>query len=364
MLSSMIRPEETEMDTTETIREPRRLTRPRDGRWLGGVSSGLGAYFDLSPAIYRVAFVALALAGGTGILLYVAAWLVIPDEGEADSIAAATLKRNRDRPSRAVGLALVAFVGIVALSEARFWPSPGNLWLAAAIAGAGLVWWQMSPRSSSTATVPAAPGAPAATRVPRRSLFPLAAGGLLVVVGTVALLDVLGAWDADWRVVLGALVVATGGLVAAGAATGRNVGAVIGLGLLLGVVFALVLAIRVPVFAGIGDRVEHPASAGQLVSTYEHGIGDFNVDLADVALPAGETRVKATLGIGDLTVHVPTNVAVEVDGRAAAGQVVIFGQADDGTSVHDHVRDASGTPGRTLVVDAHVGFGRLEVVRG
>ena len=69
------------METTEIIREPRRLSRPREGRWLGGVSSGLGAYFDLSPAIYRIAFVALALAGGTGILLYVAAWLVIPGEG-------------------------------------------------------------------------------------------------------------------------------------------------------------------------------------------------------------------------------------------------------------------------------------------
>src|SRR3954447_23100616 len=108
----MIRPEEDEMETTETIREPRRLTRPRDGRWLGGVSSGLGAYFDLSPAIYRIAFVALALAGGTGILLYIAARLAAPEEGEQASIAAATLKRTHARPGRAVGLALVAFVGI------------------------------------------------------------------------------------------------------------------------------------------------------------------------------------------------------------------------------------------------------------
>src|SRR5947207_733942 len=198
----MIRPEETEMETTETIREPRRLSRPRDGRWLGGVSAALGAYFDLSPAIYRIAFVALALAGGTGILLYVAAWLVIPGEGEEDSIAAAALKRNRERPSRAVG------------------------------------------------TVSAAP--------PRRPLFPLAAGVLLVVVGTVALVDLLGAWNADWRIVLGALVVATGGLVAAGAATGRSVASVIGLGLLLAALLVVAVAIRVPLFVGIGDRVEHP----------------------------------------------------------------------------------------------------------
>lgn len=348
------------METTDTIREPRRLSRPRDGRWLGGVSSGLGAYFDLSPAIYRIAFVALALAGGTGILLYIAAWLVIPEEGEDDSIAAAMLKRNHDRPGRAVGLALIAFVGILALSEARFWPSPGNLWLAAALAGAALVWWQVSPRSSA----PSSHGAAEATALPRRSLFPLAAGGVLVVVGVIALLDIVGAWDADWRIVLGALVVAIGGLVAAGAAMGRSVGAVIGLGLLLGAVLALVVAIRVPVFAGIGDRVEHPASVTQLDSKYELGIGDFNVNLANVALPAGETHVKATLGIGDLTVHVPKNVAVEVDGRAGAGEVVIFGHSDDGTSIHDHVREAGTVPGRVLVLDAHVGFGRLEVVRG
>ena len=79
-------------ETTETIKdpaaEPRRLTRSREGRWLGGVSAGLGAYFDLNPMVYRIAFAALALAGGTGILLYVAAWLVIPDDGEEDSIAA------------------------------------------------------------------------------------------------------------------------------------------------------------------------------------------------------------------------------------------------------------------------------------
>src|SRR6476661_8786530 len=167
------------METTETIREPRRLSRPRDGRWLGGVSTGLGAYFDLSPAIYRIAFVALALAGGTGILLYIAAWLVIPAQGEDDSIAASMLKRNHDRPGRAVGLALLAFVGIVALSQARFWPSPGNLWLAAAVAGAALVWWQVSPRSARSSPA----GAPTTVATPRRSLFPLAAGCVLVVVG-------------------------------------------------------------------------------------------------------------------------------------------------------------------------------------
>jgi phage shock protein PspC (stress-responsive transcriptional regulator) len=348
----MIRPEENEMETTETIRERRRLTRPRDGRWLGGVSSGLGAYFDLSPAIYRVAFVALALAGGTGILLYVAAWLVIPDEGEADSIAAATLKRNRDRPSRAVGLALVAFVGIVALSEARFWPSPGNLWLAAAIGIGAFVWWQLSGRAAEGAAAPRG-----------GALFPIALGSLFAVVGGVAVLDATDVWNADWRVVLGAMVLVTGALTAAGAATGRRVGAIVVLDVLLAIVLAVTLFVRVPLFAGVGDRVSHPASVAALDRTYELGIGNFTLDLADVPLPAGETRVKATLGIGDLVVHVPRDVKVIVDGRASAGEVVVFGDDVNGTSLHKVVSTGADAT-RVLRLDARVGFGRLEVTRG
>src|SRR5215475_5916060 len=119
--------ERTTMETTETIREPRRLTRPRDGRWLGGVCAGLGRYFDLSPAIYRIAFVALALAGGTGILVYIAAWAVIPEEGVEDSWASGFLRRHREHPVRLAGLAVVAFAFLLAISEAHFWPTPGNL---------------------------------------------------------------------------------------------------------------------------------------------------------------------------------------------------------------------------------------------
>ena len=45
---------------------PRRLVRVDEGRWLGGVCAGLGRYFDINPLVYRIAFAALALAGGTG----------------------------------------------------------------------------------------------------------------------------------------------------------------------------------------------------------------------------------------------------------------------------------------------------------
>jgi phage shock protein PspC (stress-responsive transcriptional regulator) len=348
------------METTENISEPRRLTRPREGRWLGGVCAGLTRYFDLSPLIYRIAFVALALAGGTGVLLYVAAWLVIPDEDAEDSIAAEAIRRHRERPWLLVGVGLLAFAGVLALSEARIWPSPGNVWLAAALAGGAIVWWHVRTRRPVAVSVDGDVSPPAR----RRSLLPLATGVLIVGFGIAGLLDALGAWSVDWRIVLAASAVVLGALVAAGAAAGRAVAAVVVLGLAVLVALTLALAIRVPVFAGVGDRVEQPATAAALDSRYTLGIGNFEVDLSAVALPAGRTHVKATLGIGGLVVHVPRDATVEVDGRASAGKVVLFGRKDSGTGVHEHTIDARPAGAPVLVLDARVGLGNLEVERG
>jgi phage shock protein PspC (stress-responsive transcriptional regulator) len=126
----------------DTIAEHKPLVRSKSDRWLGGVCVGLGRYFDLNPAIYRIAFVVLALAGGTGILLYVAAWLVIPEEGAGDSIAAAELRKHRDHPKRLLGLALLAAIALAVLSSIHIWPSPGNLWVLAALLIAGIAWWR------------------------------------------------------------------------------------------------------------------------------------------------------------------------------------------------------------------------------
>jgi phage shock protein PspC (stress-responsive transcriptional regulator) len=341
------------VETTDVIREPKRLTRPREGRWLGGVAAGLGSYFDLNPFIYRIAFVALALAGGTGILLYAAAWLVIPEEGTEDSIAAEAIKNHRDRPALLVGVGLLGFAAILALSSVRWWPSPGNLWLAAALAGAAIVWWQTSGRARRTGET-----------APRRSLGPAAAATVLTGLGVVAIVDAATGANVDWRIVLAATAVALGALVAAGFATGHPVGSVVALGLAVLAVLAVALAVRVPLFAGVGDRAVHPAALSAVDMRYQLGIGNLDVNLSDVQFPVGETHVKATLGIGDLQVRVPENVTVEVDGRASTGEVTLFGRSDDGTSVHDHVTDVGTDPRHVLVLDVRVGLGQVEVVRG
>jgi phage shock protein PspC (stress-responsive transcriptional regulator) len=66
---------------------PRSLTRHRRDRMLAGVASGIAGYVGVDVLFVRIAFAVLAVVGGVGIPLYVACWLLIPDEGTTQSIA-------------------------------------------------------------------------------------------------------------------------------------------------------------------------------------------------------------------------------------------------------------------------------------
>jgi len=47
-------------------------------RKIGGVCGGLGEYFDKDSVLFRILFIAITLFFGTGILLYLIMWLIIP----------------------------------------------------------------------------------------------------------------------------------------------------------------------------------------------------------------------------------------------------------------------------------------------
>ncbi|HZD00017.1 MAG TPA: PspC domain-containing protein, partial [Actinomycetes bacterium] len=103
---------------------PRRLTRRMDDRLLAGVGSGLGAYFNVDPVVFRVGFVALTLAGGVGALIYLLCWVVLPPafgpeaapgaaagpphQGEA--VMSAALRQGGWKTYLAVGAVLLALV--------------------------------------------------------------------------------------------------------------------------------------------------------------------------------------------------------------------------------------------------------------
>ena len=72
------------------------LVRTRDGRILAGVCSGLGEYFGIDANLIRVIVaVVTVFTGGFGALAYLAAWVVVPEEGEKASIAENLVNKNR-----------------------------------------------------------------------------------------------------------------------------------------------------------------------------------------------------------------------------------------------------------------------------
>ena len=58
----------------------RRLYRSRSDRKLAGVCGGLAQFFNLDPTLIRVLFVVLAVLGGSGILIYLAMWIMVPNQ--------------------------------------------------------------------------------------------------------------------------------------------------------------------------------------------------------------------------------------------------------------------------------------------
>ncbi len=72
-----------------------RFTRNSSDKMLGGVCSGVAAYFQIDPALVRVLFAVLTLGGwGTGILLYGALWAFTPEEALPAGLAGRRLYRD------------------------------------------------------------------------------------------------------------------------------------------------------------------------------------------------------------------------------------------------------------------------------
>ena len=71
--------------------------RSGDDRMLAGVAGGIARYLNADVTLVRVIVAALALFTGVGAVLYLAAWLLIPADGDDESIAAAWIARRQDR---------------------------------------------------------------------------------------------------------------------------------------------------------------------------------------------------------------------------------------------------------------------------
>src|SRR5262249_23775229 len=76
--------------------DQKQLVRPREGRMIAGVCAGIGQFFGIDANIVRIIFAVLTVfSAGAAALVYLVAWVVVPEEGEKGSIAENYLNKNK-----------------------------------------------------------------------------------------------------------------------------------------------------------------------------------------------------------------------------------------------------------------------------
>ncbi len=97
--------------------------RSRGDRKVAGVAGGLGRAFGVDPVLIRVAFVVLAIFGGSGVLLYCLGWLLMPADG--DEVSAIEALAGRGQSSVSTGLTVVLIiVGLSSIGSVFSWGLP------------------------------------------------------------------------------------------------------------------------------------------------------------------------------------------------------------------------------------------------
>jgi phage shock protein C len=65
-----------------SVASRRKLMRSRTDHKIAGVCAGFAEYFDLDVTVVRVVWLIVAFFGGGGVLAYIIAWIVMPEEPE------------------------------------------------------------------------------------------------------------------------------------------------------------------------------------------------------------------------------------------------------------------------------------------
>jgi phage shock protein PspC (stress-responsive transcriptional regulator) len=275
---------------------------------IAGVCGGLAEYTGVDALLWRVGFVALTVAGGTGVIVYALLWLLMPTDPTGPSGAPARSFR------RAAGRA------------------------------------------------PAGPRSP----VPR-----ITVAALLIVVGVLVLLTRLTSWDPGSRGFLGAALLVVGvGLVVTAITPGRRSrGGLILLGVLLSI--ALTVASvphgdwHVSMAGGVGNRDYQPQTAADVHPVYDAAIGNTTVDLTEVDLTRASTPITTRVdgGVGNLHVLLPDSADVRIDVQDGLGHVDVLGHGSTDGYYQGSGAAWSGDDHPEFVLTIDAGIGNVEVSR-
>jgi len=357
-------------ETTGPEAPPRRLTRSSTDRMLAGVCGGLADYTGIDPVVFRVVFAVAGLLGGAGIAAYLVAWLVIPEDRTAQSHAESILRDHQIPRFILVPLAIVGVFLVANFIDGAGHPHMfgGGVTLIVLLVLGLWLWNRQEDRPPRPLPAPPAPpvitpeavAAPTPRRPKERSILSaVTISAALVVAGFLALLQTAGADITAGAILASALIVLGAGLLV-GTRWGRARG-LIPLSLVLLAATAVVTIADVPFRGGAGERVWRPVDTSELAREYHLGAGHAQLDLRDLHLDGATRHVSITLGTGHLEIWLPPSASVRLDGHIGAGRTVGIGTDAGGIDFDKHLR-IDGTDG-TLVLDARVGLGLLEVYR-
>jgi phage shock protein PspC (stress-responsive transcriptional regulator) len=363
----------------EQMRDLGRLRRSVTDRHIGGVAGGLARHLDIDPIIVRVALVVLVFFGGSGLLLYAAGWLLVPEEGTVDQ------PLGLDERSRRI--ALIGAGVLAALAALGDWA--GAFWFPWPVVGVALVvlWFlnrnqrrdagrvdpaQVGPQTylqaypdpgsaDPTYTYTYDPAAYVRPRNPRKRgpiLFWATLALIAIGLGTLGVIDAAGndVPDAGYPALAMGI---TGAVLVLGAFWGRAGGLI-----LVGVLAALATVAGTASSDWEGTRLaDSPTTAAEVRDGYDLGTGELTLDLSGVrgVDDLDGRRVTVDGGVGSIEVVVPRGMDVTVDASAGVGNVDVLGQESGGLDVQvdGSVDGGDEVPDMTIEVD--LGMGQVTV---
>ncbi|MFP4514137.1 MAG: PspC domain-containing protein [Acidimicrobiales bacterium] len=382
-----------------------KLRRSRTDRVIAGVCGGVAHHLGIDPVLARIVMVVLVVFGGSGLLLYLIGWIVIPSEPEGEGEPAESVLDTAGTTRVVIGAVLIG-VGFFTLVD-QFVPSVRSLIgpLLLIAAGLGVLLLATDRRSTRRPPdgpdaadaaddrkldqpvvlhPPPAPGtdppsshavadtdhdttsASAPDTAPDDRPGRIVLGALLILGGGLWLVDLSGAAELNWRVVLPSALIVVGIATMALACRGRS-GALVGWGVVLAFVVAAASALPTHLSVSVGERTERPQAIADLADDYALGMGTLTIDLRDLDLD-GDRSLGASVGMGELVVRVPPDVALEVDASVGAGEAQALDRSSDGVGVgltasFPPSDEGASTDPVTLTLDLSVGLGQIEVRR-
>jgi len=313
-----------------------RLQRSSSDRMLTGVCGGLGRHTGVDPILFRIGFVALVFAAGTGILLYLALAVLMPRDDGQQIWSRAAGQRAGTRGSGDYGPP-------VATQPPGYGPPPP----------------------------------PPVPKAPRSPIPGVTVALLLIGLGVIALGSRYGGWSLDPSIYF-AIAVAAVGIALLATALGpwqRSKVGLITLGLFLS--FGLFVTSAVDSRGGFdqasfGERNYRPSSVEQVRDTYQVLMGQGTLDLSDLQFSTEDpTEIQINVTMGNFEILVSPDTDVRLNGDAVFGSVSAFGDRNIGDGYYPAFGEdqASGQrdtgPGGEpeLVLDVDVRFGNAQVTR-